>query len=246
MRQLKDKTAIVTGSGAGIGKEIAVQYAREGADVAVVDINMDAAEETARELTELGVSARAYKEDLSEAKVFTGLIDKIEQELGGIDILVNNAGLSFTTKIADMDIETWELVMGVNARGTFFMSQAVFAKMMERGQGRIINIASISGDRPAKFSDAAYCASKAAVLMITKVYAKAATGTGITVNSISPGMIETELSLRLGSSISPEDVPLARMGTVTEVADAAVFLASGRARYITGQNIRVNGGAFMG
>ena len=243
---LQGKNAVVTGGGSGIGKEIAIALASEGASVAVIDINEDNGTKTVKQAREAGVRAEFYREDLSLPQEYFPLISSIEKDLGTIDILVNNAGISFTTKISDMRPETWDLVMGINARATFFMSQAVFAGMLKQKTGRIINIASISGDRPALFSDAAYCASKAAILMITKVFAKAAVETGITVNAVSPGIIETDLTRKLGSSVSPKDVPLARMGTVSEIADAVIFLASNKASYITGQNIRVNGGAYMG
>ena len=245
-QQLKGKNAIVTGGGAGIGRDIALSFAREGANVAIIDINEDNGKKVVEELIQLGVRSVFFQEDLSLKKTYHQLISDIEAELGETDILVNNAGISFTTKIPDIDPDLWDLIMNTNARSMFFMSQAVFLGMMERKRGRIINISSISGDRPALFSDAVYCASKAAVLMITKTFAKAAKETEITVNSVSPGYIETEMSIKIGTKVTSNDVPMGRMGYSSEIADAVVYLASDKASYISGHNLKVNGGAYMG
>jgi 3-oxoacyl-[acyl-carrier protein] reductase len=242
---LKGKNAIVTGGGAGIGKAIAVALAKHGANVAVADISAETAEETARELQNFGVKAKAYQMDLSKIEGHKVFVEQVEEDFGAVDILVNNAGITFAVGVLDVTPEMWDAVQDINLRGTFFLSQAVFAKMMERKTGRIINIASISGDRPADRSDAAYCTSKAGIIMMSKVYAKAAKDTEITVNSVSPGLIETEMSKRIGSVVTSEKVPMGRMGKPEEVADAVVYLASDLASYVNGQNIRVNGGQFM-
>ena len=147
-----------------------------------------------------------------------------------------------TTPLPDMTPEEWDFVMDVNCRGTFFLSQAVLMRMLERRRGRIINLGSISGERGAKYAGAHYSVSKAGVIMITKVLAKYAADSGVTVNTISPGIIATEMTQRLGTQVDPNDVPMNRMGTPEEVAQVAVFLASDMASYITGQNISVNGG----
>ncbi len=244
---LEGKNALVTGSGAGIGKSIAVRMAENGANIAVADISLETAEKTAAELRELGVKAKAYFSDISKIETDEALIDAVEADFGPLDILVNNAGISLSRKVLELTPEEWDRVQGINLRGTFFMSQTVFRRMMERKKGRIINIASISGDRPADSSDPSYCASKAGIIMLSKVYAKAAASTEITVNSVSPGLIETELGKKLGLAklVTPEKVPMNRMGQPEEVAGAVVFLASDLASYVNGQNIRVNGGQFM-
>ena len=238
---LRAKKAIVTGGAAGIGKQIALSLAREGADVIIADKDYEVALATVA--GSAGVISAAYRLDISDA----GAISEFAGALKGerIDILVNNAGVSLSLGIMEMTPEKWDFVMDINCRGTFFMSQAFFPGMLERGHGRIINIASISGERPPNFSDAAYGASKAAVLMLTKIFAKNAAGTDVTVNAVSPGVIETEMTRRIGSSVTAADLPLGRMGMPEEVADAVVFLASPMASYISGQNIRVNGGQYM-
>ena len=242
---LTGKNAVVTGGGAGIGYEIVKKLSRMGANVVVCDINTEAAEKAAAELAEAGTKAIALTMDVSRIEGHKETVEYIEENFGQIDILVNNAGVSYSCSVMEMTPALWDKVQGINLRGGFFLSQAVFEKMLERKKGRIVNIASVSGDRPAEFSDPAYSISKAGVLMMTKVYAKAAAGTEITVNAVGPGLIETELAKRIGIVVDPGKVPLARMGTPAEVADAVGFLVSDDAKYITGQNIRVNGGQFM-
>jgi 3-oxoacyl-[acyl-carrier protein] reductase len=242
---LKGKNVLITGSGAGIGRSIAMAMAREGANVAVADINEQAAQETANALRTLGVKSGAFVVDVRQAEKLKAFVDDVEAQIGPLDILVNNAGVTSTTPLPDMTTEEWDFVMGVNCRGTFFLSQAVLMRMLERRRGRIINLGSISGERGAKYAGAHYSVSKAGVIMITKVLAKYAADSGVTVNTISPGIIETEMTQRLGTQVDPSDVPMNRMGTPDEVAQAAVFLASDMASYITGQNISVNGGQSM-
>ncbi len=246
-KMLKGKTAVVTGGGAGIGKAIAERLAENGADIAVCDIALETAEKTAAELAAMRIRAKAYFADISKIEDDDALLDQIEKDFGPIDILVNNAGISLATPVLELTPAEWDRVQSINLRGTFFMAQAMFRRMLPRKKGRIINIASISGDRPADKSDASYCASKAGIIMLSKVFAKAAANTEITVNSVSPGLIETELAKKLNtaSTLTPEKVPMNRMGSTAEVAGAVVFLASDLASYVSGQNIRVNGGQFM-
>ena len=242
---LLGKNAIVTGGGAGIGKSIVIALATQGANVAIADISLSAAEQTAQEVRQMGVKAAAYLCDISKIETHKDFIRQVEADFGPVDILVNNAGISYAATVLEVTPEMWDRVHSINSRGTFFLSQEMFGRMMPRKKGRIINIASISGDRPADKSDAAYCTSKAGIIMMSKVFAKAARDTDITVNSVSPGVIETELTRRLGSTVDSDKVPMGRMGQPAEVADAVVFLASDMASYISGQNIRVNGGQFM-
>lgn len=242
---LENKTAIVTGGGSGIGRAIVLKLASMGANVAVADINMALAEETAKDAREMGVKALPYLADISKIETHKEFVEKVEADFGGIDIHVNNAGVSFAKTVLEVTPEMWDFVHGINSRGTFFLTQVVFEKMMAKKKGKIINIASISGDRPADKSDAAYCTSKAGIIMMSKVFAKAARDTEITVNSVSPGVIETPMTIALGSTVDSEKVPMGRMGKPEEIADAVAYLASDMASYISGQNIRVNGGQFM-
>ena len=244
-KMLLGKTAIVTGGGAGIGKSIVIALAKQGANIAIADISEASAAQTAEEVSALGVKAYPYVCDISKIDTHAAFVEQVERDLGSIDILVNNAGVSFAKTVLEVTPEMWDFVQGINSRGTFFLTQLVFGKMMETKKGRIINIASISGDRPADKSDAAYCVSKAGIIMMSKVFAKAARDTEITVNSVSPGVIETELTRKLGSTVDSDKVPMGRMGQPEEVAEAVVFLASDMASYVSGQNIRVNGGQFM-
>ena len=242
---LKYKNALITGSGTGIGRSIALAMAKQGANIIVADINEQAAQNAAEEVSSLGVRSRAYTVDVKQVEGLKLFVDEVESTFGHIDILVNNAGVTSTTKLLDMTPEEWDFVMNINCRGTFFLSQAVFEKMLGRSRGRIINLGSISGERGARFAGAHYSVSKAAVIMMTKVFTRCATGTNITVNTISPGVIDTDMTRRLGTQISPDDVPMNRLGTQDEVAQVAVFLASDMASYVTGQNISVNGGQSM-
>jgi 3-oxoacyl-[acyl-carrier protein] reductase len=245
MKLLENKNAIITGAATGIGRKIALAMAMQGANVVIADINMEAAEKTAAEIRELGVKSAAKALNVQNVETFGPFVDDVESTFGDIDILVNNAGVTNTTKLLEMKPEEFDFVMGINIRGTFFLSQKVFARMLERKRGRIINLGSISGERGAKYAGAHYSISKAAVIMMTKVFAKNAADSGITVNTISPGIIDTDMTARLGTQIDPSDVPMNRMGTPEEVAQAAVFLASDMSSYITGQNISVNGGQSM-
>jgi 3-oxoacyl-[acyl-carrier protein] reductase len=242
---LKNKNALITGAGAGIGRSIALAMAREGANVCIADINLQAAESAAAEISGLGVKSAAYKLDISEVDKLGGFVEDVESSFGRIDILVNNAGVTSTTRLLEMTPQEWDRIMNINCRGTFFLSQAVFARMLDRKSGRIINLGSISGERGAKYAGAHYSVSKAGVIMMTKVFAKYAADSGVTINTVSPGIIATEMTERLGTQINPEDVPMNRMGTQEEVAQAVIFLASDMSGYITGQNISVNGGQSM-
>ena len=242
---LANKNALITGGAAGIGKSIATAFGMEQANVLIGDINMDAAEQTAQVLREQGIKAQACQLDVADIAGHRSFIEKVEREFGALDILVNNAGVTSTTKLLDMTSQEWDFIMSINVRGTFFLSQAVFERMLTRKCGRIINMGSISGVRGAKYAGAHYSVSKAAVIMMTKVFAKNAVDSGITVNTISPGIIATDMTLKLGTQIDPNDVPMNRQGTPDEVAAMAVFLASDKSSYITGQNINVNGGQFM-
>jgi len=245
MDLLKNRNALITGSAKGIGKSIALAMAREGANVAVADLDTEEAAATAEEIRSLGVKSTPVKLDVSQVETFEAFVAELEKGFGEIDILVNNAGVTSTTGLLDMKPDEWDFVMSVNIKGSFFLSQAVYKRMLGRKRGRIINLGSISGERGAKYAGAHYSISKAGVIVMTKVFAKNAADSGITVNTISPGMIETGMTARLGSRIDPEDVPMNRFGTTEEVAQAAVFLASDMASYITGQNISVNGGQSM-
>ena len=245
MSLLSDKNALITGGAAGIGKSIAVEFGKQQANVIIADINMEAVEKTVEELKKQGVKAKGYKLDVANVAGHKEFVNKVEKEFGELDILVNNAGVTNTTKLLDMTPEDWDFIMSINIRGAFFLSQAVFQRMLERKQGRIINMGSISGVRGAKFAGIHYSVSKAAVIMMTKIFAQNAVDSGITINTISPGIVATEMTLRLGSKFDPDEIPMKRQGSPEEIASVAAFLASDKSSYITGQNINVNGGQYM-
>ena len=242
---MKGKHALVTGGAAGIGRSIALALAGQGAHIVVADLDLEGARETASAVAKLGVRSLAGRLDIAAAEGHRAYIAGLEQEFGPVDILVNNAGVTSTTGLFEMTPEEWDHVMGVNCRGTFFLTQAVYERMLTRGGGRIISLASISGEQGGRFAGAHYSVSKAGVIMMTKVLARHAADSGVTVNAVSPGIIDTGMTARLGTEIDPGRVPMNRMGTPEEVAAAVVYLASDAAAYVTGQTLSVNGGQSM-
>ncbi len=240
--RLSGKTALVTGAARGIGKAIAVAFAREGAEVVVCDRDEEAAELTAQEI---GPSAVAVRADISNDSEVNAMVDFAVARFGKIDILVNNAGVGATTLFLESTREEFERVVRINLTGTFMVSQAVARKMAERKTGSIVNIASLSGQKGG-VGRSAYGASKAGVELLNKVMAVELADLGINVNAIAPGPILTEVS-RTMHTLETRDayhrlVPQRRYGEPEEIADAAVFLASDEARYITGHTLNVDGG----
>ena len=238
--ELEGKIALVTGAGQGIGKAIALTFAREGADVAVDDINIDTAEGTASEVKALGRRSMAIKADISIHDEVTRMMNKIIEEWGGIDILVNNAGIGNTRLVEDLTDEEWRHIFGVNLDGTFYCSKEVLETMKSRGGGRIINIASPAGKSMTRAACAAYTASKAGVLGFTRHLAFEVGPYKINVNAICGGAL-TEKS---GPIPPPEVIQTMReksiLGNIMlpeNIADVALFLASEKARMITGTSI---------
>ncbi len=240
--RLSGKTAIVTGAARGIGKAIAVAFATQGAQVVVSDRDEDAARATA---AEIGISAFPVRADISLDEDVGGLVDQTIARFGKVDILVNNAGIGATTLFLESSREEFERVVRINLTGTFLVSQAVARKMAERKSGSIINIASLSGQKGG-VGRSAYGASKAGVELLNKVMAVELADFGINVNAIAPGPILTEVSKTMHTLETREAyhrlVPQRRYGEPEEIADAAVFLASDEARYITGHTLNVDGG----
>ncbi len=243
---LKDKIALVTGSGSGIGKAIALGLAREGADIAVNDIDLGRAEHTAAEIAATGRRSLAIQASVADEAEVGKMVDKIVREWGGIDILVNNAGATSTLLIEDMEKAEWDRVLSVILDGTFNCCKAVLPSMKKRGGGRIINIISYSGARMTMIGGVHYTSSKAGVWGLTRQLSYEFGPYQITVNGISPGNVITPM---LKSGTTPERLesmrklyPLKDMPTPEDVADAAVFFASSRARMITGVNLAVDGG----
>jgi 3-oxoacyl-[acyl-carrier protein] reductase len=248
--KLKDKIAIVTGGGSGIGRGIALAYAREGADVAVIDINEAGARETVAGIEAAGRKGLAIRTDVGDPAQIAVMVDAVVKAFGRIDILVNVAGVMNAYTLLDTTLAQWDQTLDVNLRGTFFCMQAVARVMVAQGQGTIINTSSILGVN-ARPKRAAYCASKAGINLITQCAAMELGPKGIRVNAIAPGSIETPLVLQ--APITPEAlakkvaaIPLQRRGDPADLTGPAVFLASDDARYVTGDILTVDGGMTAG
>ena len=243
---LKGKIALVTGSGSGIGKAIALGLAREGVDIAVNDVNQENAENAASEIRETGSHAMVVLASVADEAEVNRMVDQVVAEWGGIDILVNNAGVTNHLLIEDTEKKEWERVLSVNMGGAFNCSKAVVPSMRQRGGGRIINTISYSGERMTMIGGVSYTSSKSGIWGLTRQLSFELGPYQITVNGISPGNVITPM-LRAGTT--PERLeamkkwyPLRDMPTPEDIADAAVFLASDRARMITGINLAVDGG----
>jgi 3-oxoacyl-[acyl-carrier protein] reductase len=253
MGQLDGKVALVTGAAVGIGRAIAVAYAREGATV-VVNYSKSGkeAEETAQLVKRAGGDALLIQADVSQDGQARAMVAKVLEKLGRIDILVNNAGITSFVDFADLEgltDEVWDRLYQVNVKGTFFCCRAVVAPMKKQGHGRIINLASVAGLWP-QGSSIAYCCSKAAVIQLSKCLAKTL-GPQVQVNVIAPGFIaETRWNVgrpNLDATVAKagQMAPLKRVGTPEDIADAALFLAT-RGDFVTGDVMVVDGGRLLG
>jgi 3-oxoacyl-[acyl-carrier protein] reductase len=258
--RLKDKTAIITGSSRGIGKEIAILFAQEGAEIVLNDIIMDydlssnnSLMDLMGQIKNLGRRCAYVKADVSQELEVNHLVQKTVSEFGKIDILINNAGISPKKEgkkvpIFQLDKEEWDHVFAVNMDGVFLCSKAVLPYMMQNKGGKIINISSMDGKTGGFSVSAHYAASKAAVITFTKTLAREAAPYGIYVNCIAPGCIATEMLLNRPKEIIDsynQYIPLGRIGKTSEVATVALFLATDASSYITGATIDVNGGWIM-
>ena len=240
---LKDKIAIITGAGGGIGLAAARAFLREGASVNICDIDGSKISAALQELSLTG-TARGYTADISVKEQVTETVRSVIEEFGRVDILINNAGITKDAQFYKMTDEQFEDVLKVNLWGTYYFSKAVLPHMMERKYGRIIHTSSVSAYN-GNFGQSNYAASKAAIIGMTRVMGKELGKYGITVNSVAPGSIMTEMY-----DAVPEDakqkklasIPLRRYGTPEDAAELFVFLASDKAAYITAQTITIDGG----
>jgi 3-oxoacyl-[acyl-carrier protein] reductase len=246
--KLIGKTALVTGASRGIGREIALELARQGVDVVVNYAGSEAkAHEVVEEIKGLGREAIAIQCDVSNSVSVTDMVKETVDHFGKIDILVNNAGITRDNLLMRMKENEWDDVININLKGVFLCTKAVTRQMMKQRYGRIINISSVVGvsGNPGQ---ANYVAAKAGVIGLTKTSAKELASRGITVNAIAPGFITTEMTDQLTEDIQNEMlkmIPLAQFGEPKDIAHSVVFLASDDSRYITGQTIHVNGGMVM-
>jgi 3-oxoacyl-[acyl-carrier protein] reductase len=245
--RLKDKVALVTGGARGIGRAIALAFAKEGADIAVGDVNLEEAQKTAADIEALGRKALALAVDVTDYQKVEETVNKILDKFAKVDILVNNAGITKDNLLLRMSQPEWDAVLAVNLKGTFNCTRAVSRPMIKQRQGRIVNIASIIGiiGNPGQ---ANYSASKAGIIALTKTAAKELASRNINVNAVAPGFIQTEMTAKLAEELKKkmmEAIPLARFGLPEDVAATCVFLASEDSSYITGQTIVVDGGMVM-
>ncbi|PXX91789.1 3-oxoacyl-[acyl-carrier-protein] reductase [Marinobacter vulgaris] len=247
MDDLKGKTAIVTGASRGIGKEIALQLAKRGADVAINYVSREAdANKVVKELEDLGVRALAFQADLSQMTAGRELVRKVHKEWGRIDILVNNAGITRDKAMKNLTDEDWTEVLDTNLGSVYATCSEVWPIMMEQKFGRIVNITSFVG-QAGNFGQANYAASKGGIIAFTKTLALEGGRHNITVNAIAPGFTETEMLAQVPENIREKiisRVPMGRFGQPEEIAKAVVFIAAD-GDYITGQQINVNGGVYM-
>ncbi|HWG17531.1 MAG TPA: 3-oxoacyl-ACP reductase family protein [Acidobacteriaceae bacterium] len=242
MPSLTGRVALVTGSSRGIGRSIALALASSGADVAINYLRRtEEAKAVEEEIRRLGRRSIAIQADVSSAPEVTRLIQTIEAQLGPIDVLINNAGIARPQPIDAIAESDWDEILDANLKSCFLVTQAVLPAMRSRGWGRIVNLSSVAAHVGGVIGPH-YAASKAGMLGLTHYYARHLAKEGITVNAISPALIETEM-VTSNPNASPNLIPTGRFGTPDEVASAAVMLAENG--YITGQTIHVNGGWFM-
>ncbi len=244
---LEGRTALVTGAARGIGKAIAKTLAARGANIVVVDLRMDLAEEAAQEITATGRKAIALEADVSNQESVKAMIKTALAKFGKIDILVNNAGITRDGLIMRMKEADWDLVLDINLKGAFNCAQALARPMMKNRYGRIINITSVSGIT-GQAGQTNYSSSKAGLIGFTKALAKELGSRNITVNAVAPGFIETVLTEELPDEvrdISLKLTPMARFGKPEDIANAVAFLAAEESSFITGVTLQVDGGMVM-
>jgi NAD(P)-dependent dehydrogenase (short-subunit alcohol dehydrogenase family) len=243
--RLLEKVALVTGAGRGIGRAIARAYAREGAHVAIAEIDFNSGEEAAAEISAAGRHSLFVQIDLSRKAEIDAMVDKVFAEFQRIDILVNNAGIHLTEQFLDVGEEDYDRLINTNLKGPFFCGQAVGRHMAKEGRGSIVNISSVSAEI-ADSGSSAYCVSKGGMQMLTRAMALELARYHVRVNAIMPGTIRTDLGgwyeTEEAQSYLQQRVPWGRFGRPDEVAGSAIFLASDESEYVTGASILVDGG----
>lgn len=256
--QLENKVAIVTGAASGMGRAIAIGYAREGATVVLADINEAGAQEAAAEIKTAGGKARAVAFDVTDMSAHKALVEGTVKDFGSLDILVNNAGIGLIKRIWEYTEDEWDRVFDINVKGLFFLSSEASEPMMEQRSGKIINLASIAG-RDTDPLAACYCASKASVISITQSWAKALGPYNVNVNGMAPGIVDTAFWIEADRQyaeilgLQPRELfnkygalpALGRPAVPTDVVPLAIFLAGPGSDYITGQTYHVDGGIYL-
>jgi 3-oxoacyl-[acyl-carrier protein] reductase len=243
------RVVVITGGSRGIGRAVALQFAKEKANIIIVHFDPDesASSETVQILQEKGATVESHKIDVSSRDDVGGLFKDLVARFGKVDVLVNNAGITRDNLLLRMSEKDWDLVLNVNLKSVFNCTQAVIRSMIKRREGAIVNIASVVG-QIGNASQVNYSASKAGIMGFTKSIAREVASRNITVNAVAPGYIETEMTATLPDEVKQaflSQIPLGRLGSTEDVAAAVYWLCSDATRYITGQVIHVNGGMFM-
>ncbi len=253
------QVAIVTGSGQGIGRGIALRLARDGMHVVVADLRTAQAETVAAEIRTLGVKSMAFSMDVTKEADRQALVSKTIDEMGQLDVLVNNAGIQRASGPLDVTEEHWDLMMSVNTKAVWFMCQVAMKRFLTQGSGRIVNVASIAGKMASTQYHPVYNVAKAGVIAMTKTFAHTGAAHGVRVNCVCPGVIVTAMQDLVDAEFSrlqnrpPEQIraerlsriPMGKMGRPEEVADVISFLVGPDSRYMTGQAINISGGMLM-
>ncbi len=243
------KTAIVTGGAQGIGQQVAIELAGEGIVVFIADMAEDLARETVQMIKDTSDNeAFAVKTDVANKADVKHLVDIVAEQFGRIDILLNSAGICSRTALEDITEDEWDRVLDINLKGTFFTSQAAMPLMKQQPGGSILNMASMAGQVGGVAVGAHYSASKAGIICLTKSFAKALAPYKISVNALAPGPVETDMiqdwPLDVKQTMA-DQCPMGRLAEIPDVVEAALFLLSDRAGYITGQTLSINGGFYM-
>ncbi|MBI2949949.1 MAG: 3-oxoacyl-[acyl-carrier-protein] reductase [Verrucomicrobia bacterium] len=247
MNQLVNQIAVVTGAGRGIGRAIALKFASEGADVVCVSRTAENSEKVAGEIRALNRKAWAYAVDVADSGAVAAAAEKILTETNRVDVLVNNAGVTRDGLVVRMKDDDWDTVLNTNLKGAFAFTRALARGFLKQRSGRIINVASVIG-LMGNAGQCNYAASKAALIGFTKSIARELASRGVTVNALAPGFIETDMTAGLNEESRQAllaRIPLNCLGQPEDIANAALFLASPAARYITGQVLTVDGGLVM-
>ncbi len=245
--RLKNRIAIITGSGRGLGAATALRMAEEGADVVINDISADAAKATAAEVEKLGRRVLVSTHDVSDTAQANALVEETKKVFGGVDILVNNAGITRDSMLHKLTEEKWDEVIRINLKGPFNMGQACAKVMMEKKYGKIVNLASIAW--LGNIGQTNYSASKAGVVGLTRTWALELARYQINVNAIAPGLIDTQMTQAIPAEVKEKfinKIPMRRIGKPEDIAAIVCFLASDEANYITGQCIQIDGGLTTG
>jgi 2-hydroxycyclohexanecarboxyl-CoA dehydrogenase len=244
------KTAVVTGAGSGIGREVALGLARDGANVVIADLSLERAQAVAKEISDLDGTALPVQVDVADADLVRAMVAVTVEEFGRIDILVSNAGWDKVMPFVDTDEGLWDRVIAINYRGHLACAHAVVPHMIEAGSGKVVILASDAG-RVGSSGEAVYSGAKGAAIAFSKALARETARQGINVNCVAPGLTDTPMLSNVSEGNEKlmaaiiRSIPLGRVGTPEEVAKAVLFLASSDADYITGQTLSVNGGLSM-